>query len=60
MKLPLHYSNLSALYINPTRALAMDSHNAEEQIRALDIEIRRTKNKIKFMEKQLFGKASET
>jgi hypothetical protein len=38
----------------------MDSHNAEEQIRALDIEIRRTKNKIKFMEKQLFGKASET
>jgi hypothetical protein len=38
----------------------MDSHNAEEQIRALDIEIRRTKNKIKFMEKQLFGKANET
>ncbi len=31
----------------------MDNINNDEKLRAIEIEIKRTKNKIKFMEKQL-------
>lgn len=37
----------------------MDPANPQDQLRAVDIEIKRTKNKIKYMETQLFGKSTE-
>jgi hypothetical protein len=38
----------------------MDQPNKEEKLRALEIEIKRTKNKIKFFESQLFPKPRDT
>jgi hypothetical protein len=42
------------IYKLPVFASQMDKIDTDEKLRAIDIEIKRTKNKIKFMEKQLF------
>jgi len=43
-------------YINCYLSPAMERPTPEQQIQAIDTEIRRTRNKLRYIETQLFGK----